>query len=36
MKTWGMLTAKDLMIKDPITISYKAMGTEALEINGEK
>ena len=29
---WGMLTAKDLMIKDPINISYKAMGTEALEL----
>ena len=31
-ETWGMLTAKDLMIKDPITISYKAMGTEALKL----
>ena len=29
---WGTLTAKDLMIKDPITISYKEMGTEALEL----
>ncbi len=29
---WGKLTAKDLMIKDPITISFKEMGTEALKL----
>ena len=29
---WVTLTAKDLMIKDPITISYKEMGTEALKL----